>query len=249
MVSAFGFVELLLPEEREHWDQYARLEEAGRRREALVELQEVLGALAASDPERREAVAEEMCAAWLDRLEPSERPSPLLRYPLVRDLLAPHLCSRMDTAVGERRMAILLLSGVVPARDWKRLAGDWSPVSLLERVVEAVPEDGQACRWLLDRRLKGLRYAFHELPSGVLAEPHELEADARWVERLACHAGGDAGLASAVAFTREQAAALREFRGRADRSTSYEAFMTAREVNWQNMPELLTPGFELRASS
>ena len=96
-----------------------------------------------------------------------------------------------------------------------------------------------ARKWFLDTLLRGLSYAFHQLPSGVLTDPEELEADAEQIERLAADLGRGEALAAVVEYCREQAAVLREFRLRPDRSTCYERFLEARGVEWEDRPDPL----------
>jgi hypothetical protein len=226
----------LTPDERRSWRAYVELHEAGRRSEALAELDAFLEALAAAGRERRDTFADSLAGAWLDPLEPSDRPPTLVRYPLVRDVLFPYLLARLASPAGARRMAILLLSGVVAPREWQQLPEGRSPTALLQRVAAEDSGDTQARKWLLDRVLRSLGYAFHELPAGVLADPEELESDAQWLERLAPEFGRERELAPLVAYTREQAAVVRDFRRRTDRSTSYELFMASRGIDWRKAP-------------
>jgi hypothetical protein len=133
----------------------------------------------------------------------------------------------------------LLLSGVVAPKEWERLPEGSSPIELLAGVARAEAGDTQGRRWLLDRLLRFLGYAFHELPAGVLTDPADLESDAGWLERLAPDFNREDELRPVIAFVREQAAVLRAFRGRADPSMSYEEFMGARGIDWQNAPDPL----------
>jgi hypothetical protein len=221
------------------WRSYVELHEADRRKEALAELDRFLEMLMSRAPAERDRFAEALAGAWLDPLEPADRPPGLLRYPVARDVLFPYVRARLGEARGDLRMAILLLTGSVAPPLWEQLPQGLSPHDLLERVAATQSGDTQARRWLLERLLQGLSYAFHELPSGVLAEVEELEADADWLEQLAPDYGRQDELAPVVAYVRDQATVLREFRARPDRSTSYEEFMDEKGFDWRNAPNPL----------
>lgn len=228
----------LMPADRRRWATYVELHDTGRRKEALAELEALTASVAAYDPEQRAAFTDALCAAWVDPLVPPDTPPDKLRYPLVRDVLVPSLRARLGAPAQARRLAVLLSRRALAPAESQRLPGAFA---LLVRAVEADREDRRAREWLLHLLLEGLDYVFHELPSGVLAEPDELEDDARRIERLAADLGRQAALAPIVAFTREQAAAWGDYRTRDPRTTSYERVMRERGVDWEDPPEPGTP--------
>lgn len=232
-------IDALAAEAAEAWRAYVEFHEADRRKEALTELDRFLTLLGSLEGQERSRFAERLAAAWLDTLGPSDRPPTLLRYPVVRDVLFPYLLPKLGTPSGDLRLAILLTSGSVAPRLWEQVPENLSPHDLLERVAARESGDTPARRSLLQRLLVGLDYAFHELPGGVLAEADELESDARWLEQLAADFGRQVELAPVVTLVREQAAAMRDFRVRSDRSTSYEAFMDERGIDWRGSLDVI----------
>lgn len=86
------------PEERRRWTAYIDLHETGRRAEALAELEAVVDAVASYEPQQRAAFVDSVCAAWTDSVDPPGHLPSLLRYPLVRDVLLPHLLSDLAEA-------------------------------------------------------------------------------------------------------------------------------------------------------
>jgi hypothetical protein len=191
---------------------------------------------------QRRAWVEDFVARIADHGE-----SPVVRMPLFERVIFPVLLD------GYRRRLPNYARWIAAAHEllrrcqrcWEEL-GFVSVLELLRRALEDDPNDLQAKQRVASEQAAFLRYALHEIPSGVLygidgadrEECSEIGEAAAELERLAAEVGTatatqDADLRRLIAKARLHARAYADYLGEWQTWPNYEIYLDEREPEWR----------------